>query len=94
MQGVVAGVDQLFAGARGVSKVEVKVDDGDWQEAEMRTPVSELTWVVWRFDWPFEAGEHTFTVRCTDGDGKAQVTKVAPPHPNGSTGLDSRQVMV
>ena len=101
MLGTPAGQDMMvpvggiaFAGARGVSKVEVKVDDGAWQEAEMRTPISELTWVVWRFDWPFEAGEHTFTVRCTDGDGKAQVTKVAPPHPNGSTGLDSRQVTV
>ncbi len=82
-----------FAGARGVSKVEVKVDDGAWQEAQLRTPMSELTWVVWRFEWPFSAGKHTFTVRCTDGDGKAQVTNVAPPHPNGATGLDSRRAM-
>ena len=83
-----------FAGSRGVSKVEVKVDDGAWQEAELRTPLSNLTWVLWRYDWPFTAGEHTFTVRCTDGDGNAQVTNAAPPHPNGATGLDSRRVMV
>ena len=29
------------AGARGISKVEVRVDDGPWQQAALRTPLSE-----------------------------------------------------
>ncbi|NIT62244.1 MAG: molybdopterin-dependent oxidoreductase, partial [Gammaproteobacteria bacterium] len=45
-----------FAGARGISSVQVRVDGGDWQEAMLRTPLSEATWVIWRLDWPFEAG--------------------------------------
>lgn len=75
------------AGARGISKVEVKIDDGDWATAELRTPLSEVTWVVWRYDWAFEAGSHTFTVRCVDGDGEPQIEMVAGSHPSGATGL-------
>ncbi len=82
------------AGARGISKVEVQVDDGDWQEAQLRTPLSELTWVLWRFDWPFEAGEHTFTVRCYDGEGEMQIAESHPPRPFGATGLHDVDVNV
>ena len=82
------------AGARGISKVEVQVDGGDWQEAQLREPMSDLTWVLWRFEWPFEAGEHTFTVRCTDGNGEMQLTDRRPPHPSGATGLHREQVML
>lgn len=82
------------AGARGISKVEVKVDDGAWQQAELREPMSGLTWVLWRFEWPFEPGEHTFTVRCTDGNGETQITERRPPHPSGATGLNNEQVML
>ena len=82
------------AGVRGISKVEVRVDDGEWQAAQLREPMSELTWVLWRFDWPFESGEHTFTVRCFEGDGTPQITERRPPHPSGATGLNSKQAMV
>lgn len=75
------------AGARGISKVEVRVDNGPWQEAALRTPLSDLTWVVWRFDWPFKPGEHTFTVRCYDGSGAPQITDSRPPVPSGASGL-------
>ncbi len=81
----------VHAGARGVSKVEVRVDDGAWQEAQLRKPMSETTWTLWRFDWPFEAGEHTFTVRCFEGDETEQISERRPPHPSGATGLDSKQ---
>lgn len=80
------------AGARGIRSVEVRVDDGAWQQAALREPLSELTWVVWRYDWPFEAGTHTFTVRCTDGTGELQSADVNPPHPSGATGLDRTRV--
>ena len=49
-----------YSGERGVSKVEVQVDDADWQEALLRQPpLSPLTWVQWRIDWPFMSGSHT-----------------------------------
>ncbi len=74
------------AGARGIIKVEVSIDGGPWQEAQLRDPISETTWVIWRYDWPFAEGEHTFTVRATDGEGALQTDRLAPPHPSGATG--------
>jgi len=75
------------AGDRSISKVEVRVDDGEWVEAQLRTPLSQTTWVLWRYEWPFAEGSHRFTVRCTDGEGRPQVTEPSPPHPDGATGL-------
>jgi DMSO/TMAO reductase YedYZ molybdopterin-dependent catalytic subunit len=75
------------AGARGISRVEVRVDDEDWQPAQLRAPLSTLTWVIWRFDWPFRPGEHTFQVRCYDGQGRMQITNKHSPHPSGATGI-------
>jgi DMSO/TMAO reductase YedYZ molybdopterin-dependent catalytic subunit len=82
------------AGARGISKVEVRVDDGPWREARLRAPLSETTWVLWRYDWPFQPGNHTFTVRCFDGGGVPQIVDVAPPHPSGASGLHAKSVML
>jgi Mo-co oxidoreductase dimerisation domain len=81
------------AGARGVSKVEVQVDGGEWREAQLRTPLSGLTWVIWRYDWPFQKGRHTFTVCCYDGVGAPQIVEEAPPAPAGASGLHSKSMM-
>ena len=81
-----------FAGARGVSRVEVRVDgDGPWHEARLRSPLSDTTWLIWRYDWPFEAGRHTFEVRAVESDGTPQKTGVNPARPSGATGIHSRQ---
>jgi DMSO/TMAO reductase YedYZ molybdopterin-dependent catalytic subunit len=80
------------AGARGISNVEVQVDDSPWQRAQLRTPLSQLTWVIWKYDWPFQPGKHTFTVRCYDGNGTLQIATPSPAAPGGATGLDSRSV--
>jgi DMSO/TMAO reductase YedYZ molybdopterin-dependent catalytic subunit len=82
------------AGDRGISKVEVQVDNGPWEQALMRTPLSQLTWVIWRYDWPFQPGRHTFTVRCYDGNGTLQIATPNPPEPDGATGLSTRSVML
>ncbi len=82
------------AGVRGISRVEVRVDGGDWQTAELRTPLSGQTWVIWRYDWPLQKGKHTFTVRCFDCLGAPQITEEAPPHPSGATGLNERTAML
>jgi len=81
------------AGARGVSKVEVQVDGGEWREAQLRSPLSGLTWVIWRYDWPFQQGRHTFTARCYDGAGAPQIVEETPPAPAGASGLHSKSLM-
>lgn len=75
------------AGARGIQKVEVKVDNGAWVEAKLRAPLSETTWVIWRYDWLFAPGTHTFAVRCVDGDGTPQIETVRGVRPDGATGI-------
>jgi hypothetical protein len=79
-----------YAGARGISKVEVQIDDGPWVEAELRVPtLSPLSWVQWRYDWSYASGRHTISVRAYDGKGDLQVVERRPPSPSGATGIDS-----
>lgn len=80
-----------YAGARGISRVEVRVDGGPWQEAALRKPLAQTTWVIWRYDWPFAAGDHSFEVRCFEQDGTPQLEAVQPPHPDGASGLHRSQ---
>jgi hypothetical protein len=77
------------AGARGISKVEVQVDGGPWERAELRQPLSPLTWVIWRYEWPWKEGEHVFGVRAYDGQGVLQTTTTNPTYPSGATGIDT-----
>ena len=83
-----------WAGDRQISRVEVQVDGGDWQEAALRTPLSETTWVIWRYDWPFVQGDHTLQVRCFEGDGTMQIAVPADARPSGSTGIHSVEAEV
>lgn len=78
-----------WAGARGIERVEVQVDDGEWTAAQLRAPLSDKTWVVWRYDWPFAAGSHRFAVRCVETDGTPQVETVEGVRPSGATGVHS-----
>jgi DMSO/TMAO reductase YedYZ molybdopterin-dependent catalytic subunit len=84
-----------WAGERGISKVEVQVDNGDWVEAALRTPTfSPLTWVQWRYDWKAVPGRHTIAVRATDGQGNLQETAPSDPGPDGATGIDTISITV
>lgn len=80
------------AGAKGISKVEVQVDNGPWEAAELRAPLSDLTWVIWRYEWPFAEGLHKFSVRAYDSKGQLQVTQENPTFPSGATGIDEKRV--
>jgi DMSO/TMAO reductase YedYZ molybdopterin-dependent catalytic subunit len=83
-----------FAGARGIGSVEVRVDGGDWQQAQLRAPLSATTWVIWRYEWPFTEGDHLFEVRCTEADGTPQVEEAHAARPDGSTGIHSFEATV
>jgi len=76
-----------WAGDRGIQKVEVQVDGREWSEAVLRQPpLSGLTWVLWRYDWPVAPGRHTFSVRAADGTGALQVAEQHDTFPDGATG--------
>ena len=80
----VAGV--AWAMDRGISKVEVRVDDDDWAKAKLSTPISKATWVQWLYDWDARAGAHTIEVRATDGAGAVQTDQHSDPAPDGARG--------
>ncbi len=88
----VAGV--AWAVDRGVSAVEVQVDDGPWQAADVSAPISDATWVQWLFRWEATSGSHTLRVRATDGDGEVQTDQVTRPPPDGARGHHAIQVNV
>lgn len=76
-----------YSGSKGISRVEVSIDEGEWVPATLKTPLSELTWVLWRYDWPFAEGVHSFRVRTYDGSGGIQRADVTPQRPDGATGI-------
>lgn len=88
----IAGV--AWAPTRGISKVEVRVDDGPWQECRLGDSDGPDTWVQWMLAWDATPGEHVITVRATDGDGRTQTADTAPVAPDGATGHHRRRVEV
>ncbi len=89
---MVAGV--AWAQHRGISAVEVRVDGGSWQPAELSTEVNADLWRQWVWEWDAPVGSHTIQVRATDAAGDQQVEKRSAPFPSGSTGWQSVLVMV
>lgn len=79
-----------FAGDRGISKVEVSLDDGQtWHEAQLSDVPSNRTWRLWRYDYlADEPGIRKLVVRATDGTGELQTAEEREPLPDGATGYD------
>ncbi len=88
----IAGV--AWAPDRGVSKVEVRIDQGAWLPATLSAALSKATWVQWRVGWDATAGDHTIEVRATDGTGEVQTDEVTPPPPDGARGHHTIRVRV
>jgi DMSO/TMAO reductase YedYZ molybdopterin-dependent catalytic subunit len=84
-----------WAGARGIQRVEIQVDGGAWIEAALRTPpLGPLMWVQWRYEWPAPQGDHTLTVRATDGTGMLQTAEETGVSPDGATGYHSVETTI
>lgn len=80
-------------GGREISKVEFKIDDSLWQTATLKKPLSPFMWVLWKAQFPTTPGNRVkLTVRAFDGQGNPQIEPHAPPHPDGASGYDSRDV--
>ena len=88
----IAGV--AWAQTRGISQVEVQVDNGPWQEATLADPIGVNCWRQWVLYWQGNSGQHTVAVRATDGTGVTQTAQVEPPVPDGATGYHTIAVTV
>ncbi|HXH57838.1 molybdopterin-dependent oxidoreductase [Iamia sp.] len=88
----VAGV--AWAPNRGIQAVEVRVDGGSWQQAELGRVASDDTWVQWHLAWEAPGGDHVIEVRATDGDGRTQSRQEVAPIPDGAEGWHRQEVSV
>ncbi len=88
--GDVALGGSAWAQTKGISKVEIQLDDGQWVSAELATEASVDTWRQWSYRWQdAPAGTHKVRVRAYDAAGDLQIEKQATPEPDGSTGWHS-----
>ncbi|HUF07221.1 MAG TPA: molybdopterin-dependent oxidoreductase [Candidatus Binatia bacterium] len=92
--GVVPIAGVAWAPDRGVSAVEVQVDEEGWVPAELSSPISDATWVQFVHRWDAAPGQHLLRVRATDGAGEVQTDRRTPPAPDGSRGHHTITVTV
>jgi len=89
----VAGIS--FGGNRGISRVQVSVDEGkSWQDARLKPALGPLTWRLWQYDWQAPKGNGSIFVQATDGAGHAQWPLPQDTVPDGATGQDVHVITI
>ncbi|MEX0756328.1 MAG: molybdopterin-dependent oxidoreductase, partial [Acidimicrobiia bacterium] len=88
----IAGV--AWAQTRGIDRVEVRIDDGPWQDAELAAELNDTTWRQWKLAWDATPGRHEISCRATDRTGTTQTEERTRPIPNGASGWHSIVVIV
>ncbi|TFV58296.1 molybdopterin-binding oxidoreductase, partial [Geodermatophilus sp. DF01-2] len=88
----IAGV--AWAPTRGIERVEVRIDDGPWQEAELAAPYDVDVWRQWVLPWDATPGVHRIAARATDGAGEVQTDQRTPVAPDGASGYPVIEVLV
>jgi DMSO/TMAO reductase YedYZ molybdopterin-dependent catalytic subunit len=88
----VAGV--AWAPHRGIDAVQVRADNGPWNQARLAPVPGIDTWRQWVWEWDAPPGLHTLAVRATDGTHATQPSRRVPIFPNGATGWDTVTVTV
>jgi DMSO/TMAO reductase YedYZ molybdopterin-dependent catalytic subunit len=71
----------------GVAKVQVRVDDGEWQDAHLGPDGGNDYWRQWFWRWSATPGSHRVSARAVTGDGDVQTEERAEPFPAGASGL-------
>ncbi len=88
----IAGV--AWAPSRGIERVEVRIDDGPWQEAELAESLDVDCWRQWYLPWEATPGRHRIAARATDGLGEVQTDQRTPVAPDGASGYPVTDVVV
>ena len=88
----VAGV--AWAQHKGIEAVEVRVDQGPWNQARLAAVPDLDTWRQWVWEWDATSGNHIIEARATDKTGYTQTATQAQPEPNGASGYPSVAVTV
>ena len=91
-EAVIAGV--AWAPTRGIEQVEIRIDEGPWQEATLAARLDVDCWRQWFLPWEADPGVHRIAVRATDGDGEVQTDERTPVAPDGASGRHDIRVQV
>ncbi len=91
-QVMIAG--EAWAQQIGVKKVQVRVDGGPWEDAEIGPDAGIDYWRQWKYSWKAAPGQHSLESRLIDDHGTDQSEVRAAPFPDGSSGLHSVVVTV
>jgi len=59
-----------------IARVEVRVNDEPWRDAELHEPNHPGAWVRWSFEWKAMPGQHELRARATDNRGRVQPDQV------------------
>ncbi|PUA81355.1 molybdopterin-dependent oxidoreductase [Nocardioides currus] len=78
----------------GIEKVEVRIDGGDWQVAQMGPDAGNDYWRQWFLEWDAEPGQHFLASRATNKAGEVQTAVRMRPFPEGSSGIQEIAVNV
>ena len=95
-RGTVAVAGMAWAQHRGITGVQVQIDDGEWQDTTLSGDLTTDIWRQWSYSWDTTSlpGLHTIRCRAIDGTGTVQTDQVQAVMPDGSSGWDSRSVTV
>jgi DMSO/TMAO reductase YedYZ molybdopterin-dependent catalytic subunit len=88
--GVPAG-EMAFGGVAwhqhtGIRGVEISLDGGDWEAADVAPGPTDDTWVQWALTTRVEPGDHAVRVRAIGKDGEVQTGVERDVLPDGATG--------
>lgn len=89
---VIAGT--AWAQHRGIAKVEIRIDGGQWQDARLAASAGRDTWRQWWFTYDGSPGRHTAQVRAVDGAGDVQPERRTKVFPDGARGWHEIQFTV
>jgi DMSO/TMAO reductase YedYZ molybdopterin-dependent catalytic subunit len=78
----------------GIGKVELRLNRGPWQQAELAEGISLDTWYQWKLGVELTEGQYEIQVRATDLAGRVQDEQRRPVAPDGATGFHTIRVDV
>ena len=90
--GMIGGT--AWAQHRGIEKVEIRIDDGDWEDVTLAETAGIDTWRQWSYRYRGAPGRHTAQVRATDGSGTVQAEERTKVFPSGARGWHQIQFTV
>jgi DMSO/TMAO reductase YedYZ molybdopterin-dependent catalytic subunit len=89
---VLAGV--AWAQHRGIEKVEIRFDGGEWQPTKLAVDAGVDMWRQWSYVYDGPAGRHSAQVRATDVSGEVQPESRTKVFPSGARGWHEIQFTV